>query len=678
MAENPIPPVVPQLTLPVPQRKDPTNFRQRADILMTELPLVVDGINAASVYVQGAKMDVASNRDQTYAAAGDAESAAQRAAQSSMVADVAKIEAEQSRDAAQTAAAAASASAGLPSLAGNGGKVLTVRTQEDGVEWSPFGLVAVEITSHSIPDQMLPDFTKTLSFAAKPYLVDATISHFVFNIDGMDNDIPAVSNQATFDYENNHTEGTATRWTLVAIDNLGNSSVELSGIIEFTSAAEYIKTPVITSPKDGAINVPESPIIEWQPMEVHGGSDTHTGTTVRITDSVGAVVYEEEVGVGLSHETPSGVLHDGKSKYFLDIKFHGSQLGSSPWSPKISFTTEEQFSIVFGVALVEPGGNGGTFVYLDRGGNVVQRTQSDFNAHPVWGGIQDVRIDSQYMVKIPKFYVKYEERIVAPAVEPVPCWFVADKPAEGFELYPAFFKNGQEIDQFYVGKYQASLASGKLRSIPGVLPVVSRSITQFIADAKARNTGGVEGFMIWSPYQWSAIQWLYLVENKTMDSQAKTGQGRVNATSAAAVDAADVAQATYRGVVGLWGNVREWVDGMRVNDGVIFLWDLIGNETYVNTGEKRQAGGGTIYPTSFMLSAGVDFNFSHFFIGDNGPSANSNAVAPDYQYMSFSGEHAVDTGGPYSGGGGAGLWHMHANYGLNNKENRIGGRITKI
>lgn len=53
MAENPIPPVVPQLTLPVPQRKDPTNFRQRADILMTELPLVVDGMNAAAAWNNG-------------------------------------------------------------------------------------------------------------------------------------------------------------------------------------------------------------------------------------------------------------------------------------------------------------------------------------------------------------------------------------------------------------------------------------------------------------------------------------------------------------------------------------------------------------------------------------------------------------------------------------------------
>lgn len=71
MADNPLPPIVPQLTLPVPQRNDPANFRQRADTLLTELPLVVDGINAASVYIQGAKMDVASMegiRDETYAA----------------------------------------------------------------------------------------------------------------------------------------------------------------------------------------------------------------------------------------------------------------------------------------------------------------------------------------------------------------------------------------------------------------------------------------------------------------------------------------------------------------------------------------------------------------------------------------------------------------------------------
>src|SRR5690606_12708173 len=155
-----------------------------------------------------------------------------------------------------------------------------------------------------------------------------------------------------------------------------------------------------------------------------------------------------------------------------------------------------------------------------------------------------------------------------------------------------------------------------------------------IADAQARNVGGVSGFMLWSVYQWAAIQWLYLVENATMDSQAKTGQGRVSASSAANVDASGVAQATYRGIVGLWGNVYQWMDGLKTAGGSIHLWDREGNKTWVNTGKRRTAAAGTtIYPTTFMDHSGATYDFADVFIGDTGPTSNSNATAPDYQYF---------------------------------------------
>lgn len=616
---------------------------------------------------------------QTKREAENAESAARRAAQSSLLADTAKIEAEQSKVAAQVAAAAAAAGAGLPSLDGNGGKVLTIRKQEDGVEWSPFGLVAVEVTSHNIPDQMLPNVTRQLSFEGKPYLVGATISHFVFNIDGLDNKVKATNNKATFSYTNNHVEGTSSRWTLVAIDNLGNSSIESSGIVEFTSEAEYIKTPVITSPKNGAINIKDGLVIEWRPMEVHGGSDTHTGTTVRITDGDGAIVHEKKIGTGLSYLVPLGVLQGGRKKYKVDIKFHGDRLGESPWSDSIGFTTAVRLSAIYGVALVAEGGNGGTLVHLDKSGNVVDLNKSDFDAHPVWAGITDVRLDSQYMVKIPKFYVKYEERIVPPAVSPVPCWYISDELVDGFELYPAFYNEGVEIDQIYIGKYQASLASGKLRSVPGVLPTVDRSITQFKSDAEARNVSGVTGFMLWSLYQWSAIQWLYLVENATFNSQEKTGQGRVNASSAANVDAADVAQATYRGMVGLWGNVHQWMDGLKQINKQFHVWDMRGNKNFINTQTRRDEVDGTIYPDKFLETTVSGIDFSMLFIGTSGKTSNSNATVPDYQYATTSTEDRFPrVGGRWSDGTGAGLWFVYVNISSTYTHSYIGGRLAKI
>ena len=218
----------------------------------------------------------------------------------------------------------------------------------------------------------------------------------------------------------------------------------------------------------------------------------------------------------------------------------------------------------------------------------------------------------------------------------------------------------------------------KLESHSGTLPVVNISLTTAIAHAAARNTGGVTGFMLWSMFQWAAIQWLYLVENKTMDSQTKTGAGRVNESSAANVDASDVAQATYRGIVGLWGNVYQWIDGLKTDsDGHINLWDRDGNKEWVDTAHKRTAADGTIYPTTFMSVNGTGYDFDDVFIGDTGPTSNSNATAPDYQYFT-TGEYFPIVGGYWNFAVSAGLWCLYCYYDASSTATYIGARLAKV
>lgn len=173
MADNPMPPVVPQLTTPVPQRTDPENFSVRMDLTLFELPLVIDGINAASVYVQGAKMDVASMegiRDQTYAARDatqvirdatdqvrlDAITQLDALADDKLLIMDGRIEAvEGIRDDANQAATAAAAyaeaagqAAGLPEfLEGTEGKPMTRMRDGSGVHFSQEFTPFITVTS---------------------------------------------------------------------------------------------------------------------------------------------------------------------------------------------------------------------------------------------------------------------------------------------------------------------------------------------------------------------------------------------------------------------------------------------------------------------------------------------------------------------------------------------------
>ncbi|NYT80867.1 hypothetical protein H0A70_05085 [Alcaligenaceae bacterium] len=445
----------------------------------------------------------------------------------------------------------------------------------------------------------------------------------------------------------------------------------------------YVTAPSVVSPVANAIDVAETPTIQTGAFQTIGGADTHAATQYQVRPASGAWASPawdsgEDTSNLLSVVVPAGILAAAESTYYVRARHKGAARGWSEWSAEVKFTTKAAFANVAGVALITAGGNGGAWAYIDDDGNTVAAPGAAyFNSHPVWGGMQEVTIDGQAMVKIPKFYTR-RGLISGGSNNGKEAWWISDQPIAGYELHPAFMSDGAVVDQVYVGKYQASMEGSKLASKPGVLPAVSRSLTQFIADAAARNVSGVSGFMLWSAYQWGVIQWLYLVEHATMDSQAKTGQGRVSQSSAANVDASDVAQASYRGIVGLWGNVWQWVDGLKTSGGSIHLWDRQGNKAFVNTGKRRTAAAGTIYPTTFMDHSAANYDFADVFIGDTGPTSNSNATAPDYQWFSEDSECFPLAGGNSSYAADAGLWNVNCSYAASYANSSIGARLAKV
>ena len=443
----------------------------------------------------------------------------------------------------------------------------------------------------------------------------------------------------------------------------------------------YVNTPLNISPGNGAIDIKNGVVLSTSSFSVVGASGIQVASQYQIsTDTLflTGVVYDsgEDSSNFTSVTVPEKPLSEN-SLYYWRCRHKDKNLGWSDWSTATSFMSAEHFVLVTGVALLATGVSGGSWAYVDASGNTVSRNSTYFNTHPVFGGMQDVMIDGQYMVKIPKFY--YKRAIISGgANNGKEAWWISDQPVDGYVVHPAFKSSGAVIDQIYVGKYQASMDGSKLGSKPGVLPAVGRSLTQFQTDASARNVSGVSGFGLWSVYHWSAIQWLYLVENATMDSQSETGQGRVSAPSAANVDASDVAQATYRGIVGLWGNVWQWMDGLKAISGVINLWDREGNQTWVNTGQTPPNINSSTYPVTFMDANGSGYDMDDVFIGKTGPTNNSGATAPDYQYWNDSAGSFPIVGGAWSPGAAAGLWHVTCGDAASNSSPYFGARLAKV
>ena len=192
---------------------------------------------------------------------------------------------------------------------------------------------------------------------------------------------------------------------------------------------------------------------------------------------------------------------------------------------------------------------------------------SDFDTCYPWSGIVQTSFETNdVMVKIPKFYfARYREG----DIEYIK---IADKPVAGFKLHPAFNHGGVEKDSIYVGAYKttsrnASRANGK--------PVVELSKKTMSTYAKEKG----DGWGMTDISTVSAIQMLVLVEFANNNMQAVLGKGMTSSTyyeePQSLVSVSRIANGTgrvagedgvtevaYRGIVGIWGNVNEWVDGV--------------------------------------------------------------------------------------------------------------------
>lgn len=211
-----------------------------------------------------------------------------------------------------------------------------------------------------------------------------------------------------------------------------------------------------------------------------------------------------------------------------------------------------------------------------------------FANHPVYSGIQTVLIDGQYMVKIPKFWFRIVD-LPAGGVE----YYVSPVERPGFAVHPAFFSEGIEIDQFWVGAYHASndpAAPGvKLASQPNVLPQVSLAGATGIARMEARNGAGIAGFGSMTWHQICAIKLLVLVELGTPDVRTVVGQGWNATTSGSAVKPTGTGNANWRGIYDLWGLVHTLCMGIEVRSGRYWVADESG--VLVDTGVNQPVSG---------------------------------------------------------------------------------------
>ena len=222
----------------------------------------------------------------------------------------------------------------------------------------------------------------------------------------------------------------------------------------------------------------------------------------------------------------------------------------------------------------------GKWVHVSAEGKILEVGDGFFDAHPVYSGIVEGSIVGQHMVRIPYFYYA-KTLLLSGDCAGSYALFISDKPRAGFALHPAFMREGNALEHFLVGKYQATPDGDMLGSQPGKMPAVNMPFAKMLEKAMARG----DGWMMWSAQQLGAIKMLCMIEMCGMDSKNLIGFGNdFGHLGVIKVDDLLMETASWRGIWGLWGNVWQCVDGLRTTKrGRYKVWDVTGNKEYQKT-----------------------------------------------------------------------------------------------
>ena len=246
------------------------------------------------------------------------------------------------------------------------------------------------------------------------------------------------------------------------------------------------------------------------------------------------------------------------------------------------------------------------------------------NVYP-YNSIEEVTVDGQKMIKFPKTYVKSGTAPEGSTYAGKRVWMLSEFPLEGFHVHPAFMHDGQELDYFLLGKYEASKDSNnKPQSLAGKTPWVSITTPNAITACQSRNTGasGSEqyGWHIENIFEYQFVSLLMLIELGAPDVQSIIGSGNINGS---AVVSTGTSNAVWRGLHDHWADAWEIVDGLKTGaNSQVLIWDNQGNETYIDTGVVVQDKG-------FANKKGLNYDLGDLFIpaDDGGGSTFSGSTS---------------------------------------------------
>ncbi len=271
-----------------------------------------------------------------------------------------------------------------------------------------------------------------------------------------------------------------------------------------------------------------------------------------------------------------------------------------------------------GMVLVQEGNRTGTWVRVDRDFNTVE-----FNPeHGTWAGIKQVQNDTYgEFTEIPITYVKTETLQSGPYAGKN-CWWIADYPADGFHVHPAFIGQDGQPHNLQIASYLASNKSGTPYSEDlwgNKNSIYWNNISYNDVHAKGWMTGGARPYNI---YDHHFLARMMLIEFGTPDVQVQTVDGEAWTSD---VDN----RINYHGIYDPFGapeyydwdydetidKVRYWLDGLTTLNGTYQVLAANGSLDMIETGVSCLNATGWI--TNCRVDQANGINFGDLFIASD-------------------------------------------------------------
>lgn len=245
--------------------------------------------------------------------------------------------------------------------------------------------------------------------------------------------------------------------------------------------------------------------------------------------------------------------------------------------------------------------------------------------------------------------------------------------------YYAHQRGNTDKDAFYLGAYKGYETGGKLRSLSGKSPTVSKTIGQFRSIAKANGSGYDQSAF----YQLTFRQCMYLLKYKNLDSQTKVGKGNISGGNKQNTGSTNKHNMDYGtsntqtqmclfGIEDFWGNVWEWIDGLYSNSTRNIMTAT--QNFYDNGSGYKNNGQGASSDISGWRNTIQGSTDTGFII--KGTSGSSTTYYCDCGVLYAS--RLPVFGGMWGSGDDAGAFYLYVNYSASYSSGSVGGRLMYL